>query len=190
MVVRDATVGPLSGTRAVSARATSTASTGRPSTSATICAWTVRAPWPISVLAVRMRTPRRVSSSEAFDASFTSPAPVNPHPWKKRDRPMPRPVPASAVRRSRKPVRATASSSTRRALQSGPITWPVAVRSPGRSALTRRTRTGSRPAASAIRSMWISAASSVCGAPNPRKAPFGGVLVIATRPDTRTWGHL
>ena len=54
MHVRDATVGPLSGTNAVSASWTSIASNGTPSASATICACMVRVPWPISVLATRM----------------------------------------------------------------------------------------------------------------------------------------
>ena len=51
MQVRDATVGPLSGTTPVSGCATSTSSYGMPSASATICACIVRVPWPISVLA-------------------------------------------------------------------------------------------------------------------------------------------
>ena len=50
MQVRDATVGPLSGTSPVSAAFTSTSSYGTPSVSATICACIVRVPWPISVL--------------------------------------------------------------------------------------------------------------------------------------------
>ena len=33
--------------------------------------------------------PRSVSASEAFDASFTSPPPVKPDPWKNSERPMP-----------------------------------------------------------------------------------------------------
>ena len=35
-------------------------------------------------------TPRSVSASDAFDASFTSPPPVKPEPWKNSERPMPR----------------------------------------------------------------------------------------------------
>ena len=50
MQVRDATVGPLSGTSPVSAAFTSMPSYGTPSVSATICACIVRVPWPISVL--------------------------------------------------------------------------------------------------------------------------------------------
>ncbi len=80
MHVRDATVGPLSGTSPVSAAFTSTQSYGTPSVSATICACIVRVPCPISVLATRMRAPRPVSASDAFDASFTSPPPVKPEP--------------------------------------------------------------------------------------------------------------
>ena len=45
------------------------------------------------------------------------------------------------------------------------------------------------PSASAMRSMCTSAANSVCGAPNPRNAPFGGVFVMTTRPLTRTWSQ-
>ena len=45
------------------------------------------------------------------------------------------------------------------------------------------------PSASAIRLTCISAANSVCGAPKPRNAPFGGVLVTIARPRMRTLGH-
>lgn len=82
MQVRDATVGPLSGTTAVSTAAVSTASYGIPSASATICACIVRVPWPISVLLTSTRTPPAVSSTDAFDDNATSPLPVNPDPWK------------------------------------------------------------------------------------------------------------
>ena len=40
-----------------------------------------------------------------------------------------------------------------------------------------------------MRLICISAANSVCGAPNPRKAPFGGVLVAMARPVIRTFSH-
>ncbi len=95
---------------------------------------------------------------------------------------MPRLLPASARRFRLKSVRFTARRSTARALVSLPRRWPVAVVSPGLKALTSRRRTGSRPSCSAIRSMCTSVANCVCGAPNPRNAPFGGVLVITTRP--------
>ena len=40
-----------------------------------------------------------------------------------------------------------------------------------------------------MRLTWVSAANSVCGAPNPRNAPLGGVLVAIARPRIRTFGH-
>jgi len=89
---------------------------------------------PISVDATRMRAPVSVSSREAFEASFTSPPPVNPDPWKKSASPIPRRVPLQAFRLRRKSERRTASRRTRSALVSGPSLWPVAVVSPGRSA--------------------------------------------------------
>ena len=46
-----------------------------------------------------------------------------------------------------------------------------------------------RPSASAIRSTCISAANSIWGAPNPRKAPFGGVFVAIARARIRTFGQ-
>ena len=42
------------------------------------------------------------------------------------------------------------------------------------------------PSSSAMRSMWTSAANCACGAPKPRKAPLGGVLVITERAESRT----
>ena len=45
------------------------------------------------------------------------------------------------------------------------------------------------PSASATRFTCISAANSVWGAPKPRNAPFGGVLVATTREWMRTFGH-
>ena len=95
-------------------------------------------------------------------------------------------MPRSWRRRRLKSVRFTASRSTLSALVSRPSTWPVAVVSPGRSALISRSFTGSIPRRSATRSIWTSAANCVCGAPKPRNAPFGGVFVITTRPFTRT----
>ncbi len=43
--------------------------------------------------------------------------------------------------------------------------------------------------ASAIRLRWVSAANSVCGAPNPRNAPLGGVFVRVARARIRTFGQ-
>ncbi len=52
---------------------------GTPSASATSCGKIVLVPWPISVEAVRMLiSPSPVSSSEATEASLTSPDPVKP----------------------------------------------------------------------------------------------------------------
>ena len=48
--------------------------------SATICACIVRVPWPISVDDTSSRTPRSVSSTAAFEFSFSSPLPVKPEP--------------------------------------------------------------------------------------------------------------
>src|SRR6202162_5478087 len=111
-----------------------------PSVSATIWACIVRVPCPISVEATRIRAPRSVSSSDAFEASLTSPPPVKPEPWKNRAIPMPRLLPESSRRRRLKSVRRTASRSTATALQSRPSFWPVAVVSPGREALNSRRR--------------------------------------------------
>ena len=55
IAVRDATVGPLSGTIEVSCGAISTASIGTPRASAASCGKIVLVPCPISVEAVRMR---------------------------------------------------------------------------------------------------------------------------------------
>ncbi len=114
-----------------------------------------------------MRAPVGVSSREAFEASLTSPPPVNPEPWKKSARPMPRSVPRQALRFARKSLRFTASRSTFSALQSFSSFCPVAVVSPGRKAFVSRSRTGSISSASAIRSICTSAANCVCGAPKP-----------------------
>ena len=43
------------------------------------------------------------------------------------------------------------------------------------------------PSASATRVTCISAANSVCGAPKPRNAPLGGVLVATARDRIRTF---
>ena len=80
------------------------------------------------------------------------------------------------------PVRRTASRSTGSALVSSGSTWPVAVVSPGFIAFFARSVTGSMPSASAMRSMCTSTANCVCGAPNPRNAPFGGVFVRIALP--------
>ncbi len=45
------------------------------------------------------------------------------------------------------------------------------------------------PSASAIRLRCVSAANSTCGAPKPRKAPFGGVFVRVARARILTFGQ-
>jgi hypothetical protein len=65
----------------------------------------------------------------------------------------------------------------------------VGVVSPSRYAFARRSASGSIPIASAIRSMWHSIANWVCGAPKPRNAPLGGVLVATARAWMRTLGQ-
>ena len=69
IAVRDATVGPESGTNARVLGAISTASYGTPSSAATSCGKIVLVPCPISVEPVRMTIrPSPVSSSDATDA--------------------------------------------------------------------------------------------------------------------------
>ena len=186
MQVRDATVGPLSGTTLVSGSATSTCSYGMPSASATICACMVRVPWPISVLEVSTRTPVAVSSTVAREASLSSPLPVNPEPCQYSASPIPRP--AARVRLSLPPeARAPhrgAQDLERAAVLAQTLAGGGGVA--GRSRLRSRSRTGSRPSASAMRSMWTSTANWVCGAPKPRNAPLGGVLVNIARAAIRT----
>ena len=68
-------------------------------------------------------------------------------------------------------------------------TWPVAVVSPVRYALRERISRGEMPSASAIRLRCVSTANAACGAPKPRKAPLGGVFVMAARARIRTFGQ-
>jgi hypothetical protein len=82
MTVREATVGPLSGTWSVSLASTTTKSAGTPSPSPTSWANAVSVPCPISVFAESTRgRPSGAMSSAARDDSLTSPLPVNPAPW-------------------------------------------------------------------------------------------------------------
>ena len=57
------------------------------------------------------------------------------------------------------------------------ITWPVGSVSPGASAFSRRSSTGSIPSSAASLSICASAAKQVWTAPNPRIAPHGGLFV-------------
>ncbi len=90
IAVREATVGPESGTNAVSCGAMSTDSKGTSSASATSCGKIVLVPCPISVEATRISIrPSAVSSTDATEARWTSPDPVNPAPCQASARPIP-----------------------------------------------------------------------------------------------------
>ena len=82
MQVREATVGPLSGTMSVLASVTWTCSTVTPKASAAIWLNMVSAPWPMSVELERTSNrPSTVRASVAWPLSRASPEPVNPEPW-------------------------------------------------------------------------------------------------------------
>jgi hypothetical protein len=57
------------------------------------------------------------------------------------------------------------------------IGCPVGRVSPGPSAFSSRSSTGSIASAAASLSIWASAAKQVCTAPKPRIAPHGGLFV-------------
>ncbi len=198
MTVRDATVGPLSGTSRVSGTATSTSVSASPSRSATICANTVFVPWPMSVLAASTRTrPSGVSSSAAREASFTSPEPVKPEPWKNVASPRPRRAApgrafacACSARFACQSDAASASSTRASSPGSSFSNCPVGSRSPACRKFLRRSATGSSPSSFAARSMCISMAKIVCGAPNPRNAPYGGAFVNTARLSIVMSSHL
>ena len=158
-------------------------------------------------------SPSAVSSSDTTEASLTSPEPVNPAPCHASASPMPR------RDRGRRPVRSgepgTVPEPARSAaVARGPRPQPlelaglggaledllagdaVAQDLAGRASCRRAgrrsaggSRAGDSPSASAIRLRWVSAANSVCGAPNPRNAPLGGVFVRVARARMRTFGH-
>ena len=91
-------------------------------------------------------------------------------------------------------MRSNSAASAARSSTSSPATlWrstcPVGVVSPSTYTFRRRISSGLSPTASASRFRWVSAANSVCGAPNPRNAPFGGVFVRVTRERIRTFGQ-
>ena len=67
--------------------------------------------------------------------------------------------------------------SPRRPAASPSIIWPVGSVSPGASAFSSRSSTGSSPSAAASLSICASAAKHVCTAPKPRIAPHGGLFV-------------
>ena len=144
MTVREATVGPESGTTAVSGSTTSTSSTAAPRAWAAICASTTVVPWPKSVEDTstwgRPSSARRTVTGERMRRS---PLPVKPVPCQQSESPSPRsgaPSPASRAARSRsssrqrrrKSVRCSASRRQSMALTLSRSTWPVGVTSPTR----------------------------------------------------------
>ena len=134
--------------------------------------------------ATRIRAPCAVSASDAFEASFTSPLPVKPEPWKNSDEA----DAAVGARRSAVALAAVsrcASPPSRSTCERAAV---VAERLAGRGRVAGPERVRSRgaapdrcPSASAMRSMCTSTANCVCGAPKPRNAPLGGVFVIIAR---------
>jgi hypothetical protein len=106
MTVREATVGPESGTTFVDGTAKSTRSTPTPSPSAAIWRKTVSTPCPISVEAVRTRArPPGRRSTATFPFRYFSPEPVKPAPWRKTEAPTPRAVrPETTGPRARLPA--------------------------------------------------------------------------------------
>ena len=78
-VVRLATVGPLSGTREVSASMTRTSSSGQPRASAAICESTVIMPWPISVVPTATVTLPSAATTTLAPAGFRC-LPMAPRP--------------------------------------------------------------------------------------------------------------
>ena len=83
IAVRDATVGPLSGTSSVDGSTTVIRSASTPSAPAAIWVKIVIAPWPMSVeLAQTSNRPAAVARTIARPASRCSPEPVKPAPWK------------------------------------------------------------------------------------------------------------
>ena len=168
--------------------------------SAAICGMMVSVPCPISVELMRIFTPARPfspysKSSAAFDFNRLSPSPVKPDPWPKNARPIPRYVPFCArpfefnFRFSVKSLRARFFSSTSGVPIGSEITCPVPVVSPRCSAFFNRKASGAMPIAAATSSMCDSNPQMACGAPNPRNAPLGKVLVRNTFPFTKVFGH-
>ena len=172
-------------------------STGTPSSSATSCGKIVLVPWPISVDAVSTRIRPSARQLDARDGGElhlaragepgavpgqreADPAARSAGPRRRPVGPAPRRSPAAvaapARARTRSPRRPARGPPRRR--RSSRSTWPVGVVSPSAvdvapPELERRHPEPLRRS----RLSCISAANSVCGAPKPRNAPFGGVLV-------------
>jgi hypothetical protein len=124
---------------------------------------------------------------------------VKPAPWRNTLAPMPRAFrdaepPGAGRRRIADTGRAAAAGPSVARFLSQPLAllassthrwtptdsfrnWPVGVVSPTRRRFFSRRASGSADNSRAMRSMCLSIAQIVCGAPKPRKAPFGGVFV-------------
>ena len=200
MVVREATVGPLLGTRAVSGKGQLTRERSRPSPSAASWLKTVNAPWPISVELTRTMPPGRPGASQSRSIAAralmrASPSPVKAAPCAKKETPMPYQLFAPGFPRlhcfhcSPNRQRSSDFSSTAGEPTLHFSTWPVGVVSPWTRQFFNRNSCGVMPAAAARASMWLSSPQMACGAPKPRNAPEGTVFVRATRPLTKTWSQ-
>ena len=140
MQVRDATVGPLSGTTRCRPRARRSPRTARRARRRRSARASSACPGRSRCWRRRMRAPVAVSSSDAFEASFISPPPVKPGAVEEQRQADARVrCPATAGASSSNRDRFTASRSTGSALASLPSVWPVAVVSPGRSAFISRS---------------------------------------------------
>ena len=89
-VVREATVGPESGTRSVLTGTRRMLESGQPSSSAAICATTVKAPWPSSVppMATFTEPSGRMWMSEPAPSRNCPPA-CRQQPYMQQAMPMP-----------------------------------------------------------------------------------------------------
>ncbi len=190
--VREATVGPLFGTRPVSGWTISIESKSRPSVSAAICEKIVFVPWPISVLAASIFTlPSAVASADTTDCKKTSPEPVKPAPCMKVAKPMPRFFAkrpfvaefsfANCSHLAWYSLSCNARVSKWSMSTRSRMTWLVAVVSPSWMKLRRRNSSGVSPTACATLSMCRSSAKMLCGAPKPLNAPCGGTFVATAR---------
>ena len=90
MTVRDATVGPESGTLVVLGFSKATLSIGTRAASAASWRKTVSVPWPMSVEASDAEPPPVSRSIRTLPLSFRSPEPVKPAPCRNTLAPIPR----------------------------------------------------------------------------------------------------
>ena len=191
MTVREATVGPESGTLLVQGVSNAIRSIGTRAASAAIWRKTVSVPWPMSVerRADAEPTPRlEVDPHLPFELSLARSgetraveehARADPAPRPRPRRPFPRVLGALPGRIRSPRARAMTHSSTPTLSRSD---LPVTVVEPTVIARARLKASGSSPSFAARRSMCRSIAQIVCGAPKPRNAPFGGVFVATAIP--------